>query len=266
MYSYFWTWNPSTTIPWTVFAAIRFDFILVSNSNHIYQVIKRPVRLPCQHYFCRDCVNFSKCHVCGRTISLTELCEDKVLNYVVESSREATESCANCDQVCLNLRKCKILKLCQISQPMYFCETCQQPLCSGCRETTHKAKIFSLHHIVQLEERGRVRNRPFCSIHNEPFILFCLDSKVNLHFILIKLFSPWCALNVSTQHLWSVEAILWISMWLTKFAVTSWKKVQPICAHFNTNYANKLSCAEGWLLSWKRTAASWAQSKFLFFY
>ena len=105
MYSYFWTWNPSTTIPWTVFAAIRFDFILVSNSNHIYQVIKRPVRLPCQHYFCRDCVNFSKCHVCGRTISLTELCEDKVLNYVVESSREATESCANCDQVCLDLQK-----------------------------------------------------------------------------------------------------------------------------------------------------------------
>jgi len=26
----------------------------------------------------------------------------------------------------------------QISQPMYFCETCQQPLCAECREITHR--------------------------------------------------------------------------------------------------------------------------------
>jgi len=29
-----------------------------------------------------------------------------------------------------------------------------------------------------MEERGRIRNRPFCSVHNEPFILYCLESKV----------------------------------------------------------------------------------------
>uniref|UniRef100_A0A915NRP1 B box-type domain-containing protein n=1 Tax=Meloidogyne floridensis TaxID=298350 RepID=A0A915NRP1_9BILA len=60
---------------------------------------------------------------------------------------------------------------------MYFCETCQQPLCAECREITHRAKIFLLHNIVQMEERGRIRNRPFCSVHNEPFILYCLESK-----------------------------------------------------------------------------------------
>uniref|UniRef100_A0A183BTL7 RING finger protein 207 n=1 Tax=Globodera pallida TaxID=36090 RepID=A0A183BTL7_GLOPA len=125
--------------------------------------IKAPIRLPCQHHFCRLCIADEKfCFVCGRPIGCSELVEDKVLNYVLESSREVTETCANCDQ---------------ISQPMFFCDTCHQPLCSGCRDTTHKAKIFSTHHIVELEERGRLQSRPFCSQHNEPFILFCLDSK-----------------------------------------------------------------------------------------
>ncbi|CAK5074140.1 unnamed protein product [Meloidogyne enterolobii] len=121
-----------------------------------------PVRLPCQHHFCRQCVNSSECTTCLRPFNLAELATDKVLNYIVESSREATETCANCDK---------------ISQPMYFCETCQQPLCAECREITHRAKIFLLHNIVQMEERGRIRNRPFCSAHNEPFILYCLESK-----------------------------------------------------------------------------------------
>ncbi|KAL3068092.1 hypothetical protein niasHT_038082 [Heterodera trifolii] len=128
-----------------------------------FSAIKCPVRLPCQHYFCRLCIADEKCCViCGHPIGCSELVEDKVLNYVLESSSEVTETCANCDQ---------------ISQPMFFCDTCHQPLCSGCRETTHKAKIFSTHHIFELDERGRLRSRPICPQHNEPFILFCLDSK-----------------------------------------------------------------------------------------
>uniref|UniRef100_A0A1I8BQ28 RING finger protein 207 n=1 Tax=Meloidogyne hapla TaxID=6305 RepID=A0A1I8BQ28_MELHA len=124
--------------------------------------MQNPIRLPCQHHFCRECVGPAECTTCLRPFNLTELATDKVLNYIVESSREATETCANCDK---------------ISQPMFFCETCQQPLCAECREITHRAKIFLLHNIVQMEERGRIRNRPFCSTHNEPFILYCLDSK-----------------------------------------------------------------------------------------
>uniref|UniRef100_A0A915NCC0 RING-type domain-containing protein n=1 Tax=Meloidogyne floridensis TaxID=298350 RepID=A0A915NCC0_9BILA len=58
-----------------------------------------PVRLPCQHHFCRQCVNSSECTTCSRPFNLAELATDKVLNYIVESSREATETCANCDKV-----------------------------------------------------------------------------------------------------------------------------------------------------------------------
>lgn len=107
-----------------------------------FKTIKHPVRLPCQHHFCQECVaNLNRCHICDRAVNTVDLCEDKVLSYVVESSREATETCANCDRVSY-----KIMffypNLYQISQPMFFCETCQQPLCSLCRETTHKVSSF----------------------------------------------------------------------------------------------------------------------------
>uniref|UniRef100_A0A915D4V0 RING finger protein 207 n=1 Tax=Ditylenchus dipsaci TaxID=166011 RepID=A0A915D4V0_9BILA len=127
--------------------------------------MKKPVRLVCQHYFCRECVIQNKCPICGRVIEADLLSEDKVLSYVIESSQEVTELCANCDI---------------IRQPMYFCETCQQPLCTDCKDVTHQAKIFSAHQISLLEEswkRGRLRGGLICLIHNEPFLLFCLDSK-----------------------------------------------------------------------------------------
>ena len=122
-----------------------------------------PVRLSCQHCFCRDCVTTKKCPTCFKPIQdQGELKEDKVLVYLLESSREHTESCANCDLV---------------AHPMYFCETCQQPLCVNCKTSTHQAKIFSTHHIVDLEECGRDRGKTTCGEHNEPFILFCLDQR-----------------------------------------------------------------------------------------
>ncbi|KAL3114843.1 hypothetical protein niasHT_014657 [Heterodera trifolii] len=65
-----------------------------------FSPIKCPFLLPCQHYFCGLCIADEKCCViCGHPISCSELVEDKVLNYVLESSSEVTETCANCDQV-----------------------------------------------------------------------------------------------------------------------------------------------------------------------
>lgn len=126
------------------------------------KLIKSPVRLICLHYFCRDCVNENKCPLCGTSICTKELFEDRVLNYIVDSLQETIENCANCDKV---------------TQPMYFCETCKQPLCCQCRLATHRAKIFIKHQIVQIEECGRLRTKVICDTHNEPFILYCLQSK-----------------------------------------------------------------------------------------
>uniref|UniRef100_A0AC34PWV5 RING finger protein 207 n=1 Tax=Panagrolaimus sp. JU765 TaxID=591449 RepID=A0AC34PWV5_9BILA len=124
--------------------------------------LNHPVKLSCQHCFCHDCLTEKKCPICLKSYDLTELKEDKVLNYLIESSQEKTEICANCDSTI---------------HPMFYCETCQQPLCSNCKISTHQAKIFLTHHIVNLEECGRDRGKTICSEHNEPFILFCLDQR-----------------------------------------------------------------------------------------
>uniref|UniRef100_A0A914XYY5 RING finger protein 207 n=1 Tax=Panagrolaimus superbus TaxID=310955 RepID=A0A914XYY5_9BILA len=128
-----------------------------------YNEMINPIRLPCQHCFCRECVKDKKCPICGKSADISLLKDDSVLAYLIESSREQTEVCANCDLVI---------------QPMYFCVTCQQPLCVNCKTSTHQAKIFSTHQIIDLEECGRARGRTICGEHNEPYILFCSDQRI----------------------------------------------------------------------------------------
>jgi hypothetical protein len=125
--------------------------------------MSNPVRLSCQHCFCRECIKDKKCPTCDKPTDISLLKDDIVLAYLIESSREKTEVCANCDL---------------IIQPMYFCVTCQQPLCANCKTSTHQAKIFSTHQIINLEECGRARGRTICSEHNEPYILFCSDQRI----------------------------------------------------------------------------------------
>lgn len=61
---------------------------------------------------------------------------------------------------------------------MYYCNTCNQPLCGNCREATHKAKMFSLHEIVSLAKRTKEAHKK-CGRHS-PLILTlkCLGKNV----------------------------------------------------------------------------------------
>lgn len=47
---------------------------------------------------------------------------------------------------------------------MYYCNTCNQPLCGNCREATHKAKMFSRHEIVSLAKRTKEAHKK-CGTH-----------------------------------------------------------------------------------------------------
>ncbi|KHN82874.1 putative RING finger protein -like protein [Toxocara canis] len=121
-----------------------------------------PIRLPCQHSYCHDCVQGrSSCPVCGNAIE-GELVADPLLTFLIETSHEAADVCANCDQ---------------ISQPMHFCETCQQALCNRCRQNTHQAKMFAAHRLVPLEERARIKGRATCPLHGEPYILYSVENR-----------------------------------------------------------------------------------------
>ncbi|MCP9264681.1 hypothetical protein DINM_022820 [Dirofilaria immitis] len=121
-----------------------------------------PVRLPCQHNYCRECIqNRKTCPVCGTAID-GEAYPDNLLSFLIDTSHETADICANCDQ---------------ISQPMHFCETCQQALCNRCRNSTHQARMFAAHRVVPLEERARVKGRMTCPTHGEPYILYSMESR-----------------------------------------------------------------------------------------
>uniref|UniRef100_A0A8C4S1S2 RING finger protein 207 n=1 Tax=Erpetoichthys calabaricus TaxID=27687 RepID=A0A8C4S1S2_ERPCA len=59
---------------------------------------------------------------------------------------------------------------------MYYCNTCNQPLCGTCREDTHKAKMFSRHEIVSLAKRTKEIHKK-CSLHEELYIMFSTEKK-----------------------------------------------------------------------------------------
>ncbi|KAK9528550.1 hypothetical protein VZT92_012703 [Zoarces viviparus] len=92
--------------------------------------------------------------------------EDRLLKFLVDNNADTEETvqCANCDQESSK----------KDAGGMYYCNTCSQPLCSACRELTHKARMFSHHEIVSLAKRSRAKHRK-CSLHEEPYILFSTE-------------------------------------------------------------------------------------------
>ena len=65
-----------------------------------FKDLVQPIRLPCQHCCCLRCAaGRSACTICECAYIPQQIAVDKVLDYVVASSNEATETCANCDKV-----------------------------------------------------------------------------------------------------------------------------------------------------------------------
>ncbi|XP_026854009.1 RING finger protein 207 isoform X2 [Electrophorus electricus] len=94
--------------------------------------------------------------------------EDRLLKFLVDNSVDCEEAvqCANCDWECKK----------QDVDAMYYCNTCNQPLCRDCREVTHKAKMFSRHEIVSLAKRTKEAHKK-CALHEELYIMFSTEKK-----------------------------------------------------------------------------------------
>ncbi|XP_028432610.1 RING finger protein 207 [Perca flavescens] len=143
-----------------------------------HEQYQSPCLLDCYHIFCARCLrgrtNDSRlsCPLCGYpsivkgNSSLPP--EDRLLKFLVDNNADAEETvqCANCDQES-NTKDAGV---------MYYCNTCSQPLCSACKELTHKARMFSHHEIVSLAKRTRAKHRK-CSLHEEPHILFSTENQ-----------------------------------------------------------------------------------------
>uniref|UniRef100_A0A672M1K3 RING finger protein 207 n=1 Tax=Sinocyclocheilus grahami TaxID=75366 RepID=A0A672M1K3_SINGR len=139
---------------------------------------EHPCLLDCYHTFCASCLRGRAvdsrltCPLCGHQSVVKGINalppEDRLLKFLVDSSADSEETvqCANCDLECKK----------QDVDAMYYCNTCCQPLCQDCRETTHKAKMFSCHEIVSLAKRTKEAHKK-CALHEELYIMFSTEKK-----------------------------------------------------------------------------------------
>ncbi|XP_018432024.1 PREDICTED: RING finger protein 207 [Nanorana parkeri] len=143
-----------------------------------HEQYEHPCLLDCYHSFCASCLrgrtvdNRLTCPLCGQQSivkgnnGLPPV--DRLLKFLVDSSADPEEviQCANCDLECKK----------QDGDLMYYCNTCNQPLCVKCRDETHKAKMFSRHEIVTLAKRAKDIHKK-CPLHEEPYIMFSTEKK-----------------------------------------------------------------------------------------
>uniref|UniRef100_A0A3Q2FYT2 RING finger protein 207 n=1 Tax=Cyprinodon variegatus TaxID=28743 RepID=A0A3Q2FYT2_CYPVA len=140
-----------------------------------HEQYKSPCLLDCYHIFCARCLRGRtndcclSCPLCYNSMIKGNNAlppEDRLLKFLVDNNADVEETalCANCDQ-----ESNKDTGL------MYYCNTCNQPLCATCRELTHKARMFSHHEIVSLAKRTKAKHRK--CLHEEPYILFSTENK-----------------------------------------------------------------------------------------
>ncbi|XP_030230813.1 RING finger protein 207 [Gadus morhua] len=143
-----------------------------------HEQYKHPCLLDCYHIFCARCLcgqtneGRLSCPLCGFPSVIKGANalppEDPLLRFLVDNSADSEQAvqCANCDHESDQ----------KDTGGMFFCNTCAQPLCGACRETTHRARMFSHHDIVSLAKRAKGTHRK-CSLHEEPYILFSTEKK-----------------------------------------------------------------------------------------
>jgi len=139
------------------------------------QAFQNPCLLACYHTFCAACLRGRAvdgklaCPLCGKLTPLRDghslPPSDHLLRFLVESTCEEFPRCANCDR--------------DEKSPMFFCNTCGQALCGQCRDETHRAKMFSKHDIIHMSMKTK-ENAKKCSLHGEPFTMFCTTKKAML--------------------------------------------------------------------------------------
>ncbi|KAI4893426.1 hypothetical protein NFI96_028376 [Prochilodus magdalenae] len=143
-----------------------------------HEQYEHPCLLDCYHTFCASCLRGRAvdsrltCPLCGHQSIVKGINalpqEDRLLKFLVDNSVDCEETvqCSNCDWECKK----------QDVDAMYYCNTCNQPLCGDCREVTHKAKMFSRHEIVSLAKRTKEAHKK-CALHEELYIMFSTEKK-----------------------------------------------------------------------------------------
>ncbi|KAG7259825.1 hypothetical protein CRUP_025374 [Coryphaenoides rupestris] len=166
-----------------------------------------------------------------------------LLKFLVDNNNDCEEAvqCANCDRE--SNKKVPSRSLQDIGG-MYFCNTCNQPLCGVCREATHKARMFAHHDIVSLAKRTKASHRKCCEyvdppLHEEPYILFSTEKKSML---CIKCFRDMQGRSRSLQTS-TREAIVLLRAMIGEVCLNVEEEESAICSLFNSLQVHLVTCS-----------------------
>ncbi|XP_018333794.1 RING finger protein 207-like isoform X2 [Agrilus planipennis] len=148
-------------------ASVEMDFVknpLLCPVCHDY--FTEPCILNCYHTFCGRCLKNREqdrrltCPLCGQFTMIKDGTNlpppDTLMRQLIEIANSENPPCSNCDK--------------RDRSNMYYCNTCGQALCTHCRDSTHRAKMFSSHEVVHMSKCIKEPRR--CPQHGEQYIMY----------------------------------------------------------------------------------------------
>ncbi|KAL1501591.1 hypothetical protein ABEB36_006888 [Hypothenemus hampei] len=125
-----------------------------------------PCILSCYHTFCARCLRGREqdrkliCPFCRQPTMLKDgnflPPPDTLMRELIDIANSENPPCCNCDK--------------RDRANMFYCNTCGQALCIHCRDTTHRAKMFSSHEVVHMTKCQKEPKR--CPQHGEHYIMY----------------------------------------------------------------------------------------------
>ena len=145
--------------------------------------------LPCNHYYCRACIEELAKRSRGRPFACPECRKEATLPpggaeelqgaFFVERMKDLFGKMAKAEG-----KVEAVCEQCAGAKSVAFCRQCTEFICSDCVRSHKKLKVFAGHVVATLEDlkRGGAKSIPFeeapppkCPDHDEPMKIFCYD-------------------------------------------------------------------------------------------
>ena len=145
--------------------------------------------LPCNHYYCRACIEELAKRSRGRPFACPECRKEATLPlggveelqgaFFVERMKDLFGKMAKAEG-----KVQAVCEQCAGAKSVAFCRQCTEFICGDCARSHKKMKAFAGHMVATLEDlkRGGAKSIPFeeapppkCPDHDEPMKIFCFD-------------------------------------------------------------------------------------------
>ena len=147
--------------------------------------------LPCNHYYCRACIESLAKRSRGRTFPCPECRRDATLPSSGVEQLQSAFFVERMKDVYQNMAKMEgkveaVCEQCSNGKSVAFCRQCTDFICAECKTLHGKLKVFAGHKVATLEElkKGGAKHVPLkeapppkCPEHDKTMKIFCFDCK-----------------------------------------------------------------------------------------